>query len=96
MKRSPQLAELLVSTPVFKLRWHTETLPAVHPLCKVIFAANKDKLWLEQSFRGADGKKRRNAVMQIIIILGSATLDFVVVYKDEILGAVEAKYAESF
>lgn len=68
---------------------------AVKPLCKVNFAADKNKLWLEKSFKTAVGK-RRKADMDMYIILGSATLDFVVIYKNKILAAVEAKYVERF
>ena len=70
---------------------------AVKTLCTVNFGADCDKLWLERSFKSPLTKtKHRNAVFQLFIILGNAALDFVVMYKDEVLAHVEAEYAEQF
>ena len=58
---------------------------------------DRTKLWLEKSFKGAaDKKKHRNATFKMLILLGSASLDFMVVYRNEIVGLVEAKYLEKF
>ena len=70
---------------------------AVYALCTVNYSADCDKLWLEKSFKSPITKKKhRKAKFDICIILGNATLDFTVAYKDELVGHVEAKYMEEF
>ena len=70
---------------------------AVHALCTVRYSADCDKLWMEKSFKSpVTKKKHRNAIFQLFIILGNASLDFVVAYKEEIVGHVEAEYKEKF
>ena len=95
MKRSLQCAKPLVSTHIAWIFAVLMMLAAVKPLCDVAFAADKDKLWLERSFKTPAGK-RRQANMLMCIILGNATLDFFVIYRNEVLAAVETKYAENF
>lgn len=61
------------------------------------YSADCDKLWLEKSFESVITKKKhRKAKFELSIILGNATLDFLVAYKDELVGLVEAKYMEEF
>ncbi|KAM0796671.1 hypothetical protein BDR22DRAFT_866080 [Usnea florida] len=85
------------------LYYNEETKPptrktsAVYALCTVNYSADCDKLWLEKSFKSPITKKKhRRAKFDICIILGNATLDFTVAYKDELVGHVEAKYMEEF
>lgn len=70
---------------------------AVKTLCTVNFGAKCHKLWLEPSFKSPLNKaKHRNAVFQLSIKLGNATLDFMVTYKNDVLALIEAEYAEQF
>ena len=66
------------------------------PLCTVLYSVDRNKLWLEKSFKGPDKVKHRSPTFQLIIILGNASLDFVVGYREQIVGHVEANYKQTF
>lgn len=69
----------------------------VRALCTVKYLVSCDKLWLEKSFKSPITKvKHRNAKFQLLILLGNAGLDFLVYYQNQIVGHVEAEYAEKF
>lgn len=55
------------------------------------------KIWNEPSYK-SDAKpgKWRDMKMELILILGNATLDFRVKYRDEFVAAVEAEYMQDF
>jgi len=72
-------------------------LIAVKELCVVYFSVRNDKLWLEErSYRSPSGQKWRDLQFEIFILQNSANLEFVVAYREEFIGACEAKYKESF
>ncbi|KAH7357222.1 hypothetical protein BKA65DRAFT_592706 [Rhexocercosporidium sp. MPI-PUGE-AT-0058] len=69
----------------------------VHELCELHYSVSCTKLWMEQSYRNPlTGQKWRNCNFDLFIHLGKGSLDFVVMYGDEILAAVEAEYKEDF
>lgn len=69
----------------------------VRALCTVKYLVSCHKLWREKSFKSPITKvKHRNAEFELFILLGNAGLDFSVMYQDEIVGHVEAEYAEKF
>ena len=68
----------------------------VKPLCSVQYAVDRQKLWLEKSFKGNDKLKHRRADFQIYIILGNAALEFAVVYQGDLVGYTEATYMQRF
>jgi hypothetical protein len=52
---------------------------------------------MEDSYRNPLTKEKwRDCYFDLLIHLGKASLDFVVMYKGEILAAVEAEYREDF
>ncbi|KAL2060461.1 hypothetical protein VTL71DRAFT_9492 [Oculimacula yallundae] len=69
----------------------------VHELCELHYNVSCTKLWMEQSYRNPlTGQKWRNCNFDLFIHLGKGSLDFVVMYGEEILAAVEAEYREDF
>lgn len=63
----------------------------------VHYGVDCSKLWMEKSHKNPLTKvKWRRCIFQLCIALGNATLDFVVAYKDELVGHVEAEYMEKF
>ncbi|KAI8713929.1 hypothetical protein NCS52_01239000 [Fusarium sp. LHS14.1] len=69
----------------------------VKQLCTVNFSVDESKIWLERSYRSeAVPGKWRDMTLDLMVLLGNATLDYVVKYRDEFVGAVEANYVEQF
>ncbi|CAG8962469.1 hypothetical protein HYFRA_00014199 [Hymenoscyphus fraxineus] len=69
----------------------------VHELCNVNYSVPCTKLWQEQSYRNPiTGRKSRNCNFELFINLGKGSLDFAVLYRDEILAAAEVEYKEDF
>lgn len=67
----------------------------VKQLCTVNFSVDESKIWLERSYRSeAVPGKWRDMTLELMVLLGNATLDYVVKYRDEFVGAVEANYVE--
>ncbi|EEU38428.1 uncharacterized protein NECHADRAFT_88549 [Fusarium vanettenii 77-13-4] len=66
-------------------------------LCSVHYSVEEAKIWNEPSYK-SDAKpgKWRDMKMELILILGNATLDFRVKYRDEFVAAVEAEYMQDF
>ena len=66
-------------------------------MCQVRYSISCTKLWMEDSYSNPLTKEKwRNCYFDLLIHLGKASLDFVVMYKGEILAAVEAEYKEDF
>ncbi|KAM6516430.1 hypothetical protein FALCPG4_014614 [Fusarium falciforme] len=66
-------------------------------LCSVHYSVEEAKIWNEPSYRSeAKPGKWRDMKMELILILGYATLDFRVRYRDEFVAAVEAEYMQDF
>ncbi|KPM39250.1 hypothetical protein AK830_g7310 [Neonectria ditissima] len=68
----------------------------VRELCSVNFTVPESKIWREKSYRNSAGEKWRDMTFDIVVFLGNATLDFLVAYRNEPVGYIEAKYMESF
>ncbi|KAK7398435.1 hypothetical protein QQX98_012186 [Neonectria punicea] len=69
----------------------------VKELCSVIFSVPENKIWLEKSYKSSAAPgKWRDMTFNIVVMLGSATLDFFVEYRGEPVGHVEATYMETF
>jgi len=70
---------------------------AVKTLCKVEYSVPRSKLWSAESFRDEKtGQKWRSALFDFGIRLDSTTLEFFIMYKDELMALTEAKYKEDF
>jgi hypothetical protein len=69
----------------------------VRELCTVAYGIDCNKLWLEKSWKDpSTGQKWRSATFTLAVLLDSATLHFVVFYRDEPVAYTEAKYKEDF
>ncbi|KAH7125733.1 hypothetical protein B0J11DRAFT_506551 [Dendryphion nanum] len=69
----------------------------VKELCKVNYGIKCSKLWQESSYRDPNThQKWRSATFDLVIALDSATLHFIVKYKNEPVAYTEAKYKEDF
>jgi hypothetical protein len=72
-------------------------LSAVKELCKVSYGIKCSKLWRESSYKDpSTGQKWRAATFDLWIHLDSATLEFFVQYKGELVAYTDAKYKEDF
>ncbi|RSL54238.1 hypothetical protein CEP54_009995 [Fusarium duplospermum] len=73
----------------------TRLTDSVKKLCSVNFSVDESKIWLEETYKskGLPGDWR-NMKMELSLILGNATLGFMVKYRDDSVGTVEAKYME--
>ncbi|KAF4945169.1 hypothetical protein FSARC_14493 [Fusarium sarcochroum] len=68
---------------------------SVKELCHVNYSVPESTIWKEKSFRSAARPgKWRSMVVGLIVDLGNATLDYVVTYRRELVGHVEAEYVE--
>jgi len=80
-----------------KVTFDWDSFPGVHEMCQVRYSISCTKLWMEDSYSNPLTKEKwRNCYFDLLIHLGKASLDFVVMYKGEILAAVEAEYKEDF
>lgn len=68
---------------------------AVKELCSVEYEIPECKIWgHEKSYKSpVMPGKWRNAKIDLHILLGGATLEYMVAYHGETMGSVEAKYA---
>ncbi|KAF2870470.1 hypothetical protein BDV95DRAFT_607638 [Massariosphaeria phaeospora] len=70
---------------------------SVKPLCTVDYGIDCSKLWHERGFKDpTTGEKWRHAVFDLLVVLDSATLHFVVFYRGKPVAYTEAKYKEEF
>ncbi len=69
----------------------------IKQLCTVQYGIDRSTLRLERSYRDpATNKKWRDATFDLVIMLDSATLRFMVNYKGERVAYTSAKYKEDF
>ncbi|RMJ13421.1 hypothetical protein CDV36_006927 [Fusarium kuroshium] len=69
----------------------------VKQLCSVNYSVEEEKIWHEDSYRSdAQPGKWRTMTMKLFLILGNATLDFRVKYRNEYVATVEAEYVQDF
>ncbi|KAF7553497.1 hypothetical protein G7Z17_g3586 [Cylindrodendrum hubeiense] len=76
-----------------KINLHQERMR----LCSVEFSVPESKIWMEKSYKSVVVPgKWRDMTFDLFVLLGNATLDFVVAYQREPVAHVEAKYMEDF
>jgi hypothetical protein len=75
-------------------RWKLTCLvEAVKQLCTVQYTIKCPTLWKEKSYKNPyTNQKWRDATFDLGIVLGNATLQFLVVYKDDLKAMTEARY----
>ena len=70
-------------------------MAAVRSLCTVHYTVERSLLWHEKSFKSPITKeKHRLATLDMAIIPGNATLEFVISYKGQQVTSVEVDYPE--
>ncbi|KAF2200940.1 actin-like ATPase domain-containing protein [Delitschia confertaspora ATCC 74209] len=69
---------------------------SVKELCTVQYGIDCTKLWLERSYRDPQTKQKwRDATFDLLVLLDSAKLHFLVAYKDEPVAYTDADYRET-
>lgn len=69
----------------------------VKQLCTVQYGIDCNKLWMESSYRDPITKQKwRDATFDLVLMLDTAALHFVVCYKNEPVAYTETDYKEDF